>query len=169
MTDDEESREWIDRLAIADLIYRYSDGVTRGDWDQVEAVFAPDAIWESPVLGMRYESARSFREFMESTTFELLIQTPHAPVIRLLGPHQAQTTTTIHELGRGVQPFDNAFGEAGTPLNFEQYGVYHDDLAELDGRWRFTHRLFAPLHFRADCVTGEVPTARSTLVRPVSV
>jgi len=35
-----EGGEWIERLAIADLIYRYSDSVTRADWDQTEAVFA---------------------------------------------------------------------------------------------------------------------------------
>ncbi|MDT5044423.1 MAG: hypothetical protein QOG75_276, partial [Mycobacterium sp.] len=27
-----ELREWLDRLAIQDLIYRYSDAVTRADW-----------------------------------------------------------------------------------------------------------------------------------------
>ena len=52
-----EGGEWIERLPIADLIHRYSDSVTRADWDQTEAVFAPDAIWESPVLGMRFVGA----------------------------------------------------------------------------------------------------------------
>ena len=52
-----EGGEWIERLAIADLIYRYSDSVTRADWDQTEAVFAPDVVWESPVLGMRFVGA----------------------------------------------------------------------------------------------------------------
>ncbi len=36
---DAESREWLDRLAIQDLINRYSDAVTRADWQQCEAVF----------------------------------------------------------------------------------------------------------------------------------
>ena len=75
--------EWIERLAIADLIYRYSDSVTRADWDQTEAVFAPDAVWESPALGMRFEGARTFRDFLAETTGnDLLIQTAHPPVIR---------------------------------------------------------------------------------------
>jgi len=51
-----ELREWLDRLAIQDLIYRYSDAVTRADWHQCEAVFSPDATWESPILGLRHES-----------------------------------------------------------------------------------------------------------------
>jgi SnoaL-like domain len=44
---DVETREWLDRLEIQDLIHRYSDGVTRADWQQCEAVFTPDATWES--------------------------------------------------------------------------------------------------------------------------
>ena len=47
-----ELREWLDRSAIADLIHRYSDAVTRADWEQCEAVYAPDAMWESPLLGL---------------------------------------------------------------------------------------------------------------------
>ena len=31
-----ELREWLDRLAIQDLIYRYSDAVTRADWHQCD-------------------------------------------------------------------------------------------------------------------------------------
>jgi hypothetical protein len=41
---DAELREWLDRLAIQDLIYRYSDAVTRADWQQCEAVFVPDVL-----------------------------------------------------------------------------------------------------------------------------
>lgn len=43
-----ELREWLDRLAIQDLINRYSDAVTRADWQQCESLFAVDAVWESP-------------------------------------------------------------------------------------------------------------------------
>ncbi len=41
-----ELREWLDRLAIQDLITRYSDAVTRADWQQCETLFAVDAVWE---------------------------------------------------------------------------------------------------------------------------
>jgi hypothetical protein len=55
-----EVEGWIDHTAIQDLIYRYSDAVTRADWDQCEVLFAPEAVRESPALDMMYESARSF-------------------------------------------------------------------------------------------------------------
>ena len=162
-----EGGEWIERLSIADLIYRYSDSVTRADWDRTEAVFAPDAIWESPALGLRFEGARTYRDFLAGTTgYDLLIQTAHPPVILLVGPQQAQTTTTVHELVRGVGHTDSTLGEAGTPVNLEQYGIYCDDVAKLDGEWKFTHRLFVPLYVRVDCVTGQVLRPRFALSRP---
>jgi hypothetical protein len=165
-----EGGEWIERLAIADLIYRYSDSVTRADWDQTEAVFAPDAIWESPALGMRFVGARTFRDYLADTTgYDLLIQTAHPPVIHLVGAQQAQTTTTVHELIRGETLAGTTLGDAGSPANAEQYGVYHDDVAKLDGEWKFTHRLFVPLYRQTDCVTGEVLTPRFALSRPTSV
>ena len=71
--------------------------------------FRSRAIWESPALGLRYENPASFVEMLRSTvTLELLIQTPHAPVINLTGSDQAQATTTIHERMRGVTPVDSA-------------------------------------------------------------
>ena len=165
-----EGGEWVERLAIADLIYRYSDSVTRADWDQTESVFAPDAIWESPALGMRFEGARTFRDHLAQTTgYDLLIQTAHPPVICFVGPHKVQTTTTVHELVRGEVLPDSTYGEVGTPVNIEQYGIYYDDVAKLDGEWKFTHRLFVPMYIRSDVVTGQVPTPRFALVRPTSV
>ena len=166
-----EGGEWIARLAIADLIYRYSDSVTRADWDQTEAVFAPDVVWESPVLGMRFVGARTFRDYLaaETTGYDLLIQTAHQPVIRFVGAEQAKTTTTIHEFMRGESQSDSALGKAGTPINADQYGIYYDDVAKLDGEWKFTHRLFEPVYLRTDCVTGEVLTPRFALSRPTSV
>ena len=168
MTGDEESRAWVDRLAVTDLIYRYSDGVNRADWDQVETVFATDAVWEIPAMGVRVEGSRAFRDFMVGQRIELLIQTPHAPVIRLLGSWQAKSTTTVHEVARMEATNESAYAEPGTQINLEQYGIYYDDLAKIDGAWRFTHRLFVPIHIRPDCVTGEVLTPRSSLMQPVS-
>jgi hypothetical protein len=156
-----------DRLAIEDLIYRYSDAVTRADWDQCEAVFAPDAIWESPELGLRYEGARQFRDFLaETTTFDLLIQTAHSPVIRLLGPTRAEATTTMHEFVRGRGLVDSPLGESGAEQNSEQYGVYFDDIVKLENEWKFARRLFTPMYVGAGVVTGQVLTPRSRLFRP---
>jgi hypothetical protein len=76
-------------------------------------------------------------------------------VVELTGPDRAKATTTIHEMVRA------GTGEAET--NFEQYGIYHDEVARLDLGWRFTRRLFVPLYANRGAVRGDVVTPRSTL------
>src|ERR1700759_4625436 len=121
-----ELRDWRDRLAVQDLINRYSDAVTRADWPQCEALFTEDAVWETPA-GLRFESRKSFIDFLKPTTsYDVLIQTPHASVISLSGADRASATTTIHELTRGIGLEDSDFGAAGAEINLEQYGIYHD-------------------------------------------
>ena len=160
-------REWLDRLAIQDVIARYSDAVTRADWDQGEAVFTPDAVWESN-LGMRFESRAALMETLRQTsTYDLLIQTPHSSVITFAGTDRAKATTTIHELVRGVGSMDTEFGESGTEANIDQFGVYYDDLARIDGEWKFSRRVFVSFYVQAGSVTGDVFTARSALLKPL--
>jgi hypothetical protein len=163
---DIELRGLVDRLAIRDLIHRYSDAVTRADWEQCEAVFAPDAIWESPAMRLRYGSRGAFLDVLrETSTSDLLIQTPHSTVIKLIGSDEAEATTTVHEMTRGPGVDDSAYGAKGTEINFEQYGIYFDDIARIAGEWKFTHRLFVPIYVRAGSVTGDVMTPRSGLLR----
>jgi hypothetical protein len=157
-----ELRTWLDRLAIQDLIHRYADGLTRADWKQCESVFAPEAIWESPGLGLRYETRSAFIEMLEGTsTGEFMIQTASSPVINLIGSDQAQATTTVQELMRGVTAV-----LTGELLNSTLYGIYYDDVARIDGVWRFTHRLYVPIYAISDALTGDLVTPRSGLLRP---
>jgi ketosteroid isomerase-like protein len=164
MSDD--IRTWIDKLEIQELIYRYSDGVNRGDLTAIRSVFADDALWESPLLGFRHESADAFVDFfrVNTITSELLIQTPHCPVIELTGPDSARATTTIHEFSKGTAVEDGPFGPQGAEINFQDYGIYYDDLARIDGEWKFTHRHFVPTYLESGVVNGEAPIERSRLI-----
>jgi hypothetical protein len=129
-----------------------------------EALFIPNAIWESPRLGMRYESRESFLQTLRATTtYDLLIQTPHSSVITLTGADQARATTTIHEMNRGVTETKSELGDSGTEINVDTYGIYYDDIARIDREWKFTHRLFVPFYLASGCVTGNVLTRRSEL------
>jgi len=162
-----ELRSWMDRLAIQDLIHRYSDAVTRADWDQCRAAFAPDAVWESPGMGMRFESPDAFLAVLtDSSATDLLIQTAHAPVINLTGPDRAEATTTVHEMMRGAVVADTTYGEKGAEVSFEQYGIYFDDIARIEEDWLFTHRVFVPIYVSPGSVVGDVPAPRSGLRRP---
>ncbi|HXL59257.1 MAG TPA: nuclear transport factor 2 family protein [Mycobacterium sp.] len=116
------------------------------------------------LLGLRYESRESFLNTLRATTtYDLLIQTPHSPVITLTGDDQAQATTTIHEMNRGVMETTSELGDSGTEINVDTYGIYYDDVARIGGQWKFTHRLFVPFYLASGCVTGDVLTRRSEM------
>jgi hypothetical protein len=157
-------RAWIDRLAITDLIHRYSDAVTRADWAQCEPLYAPDAVWESPLLDMHFDGARAFLDFLAASTrnLDVLIQTASSPVVRLDGD-RASATTSIREIIRGVTTADDPSLPPGTPRSVDQYGVYYDDLARRDGRWCFVHRVFVPVLVIADGPAGQVVANRGHL------
>jgi ketosteroid isomerase-like protein len=160
MSDDPSALE--DRRSIEQLIYRYSDAVTRADYEQMATVFAADAIWESPLLGMHFESARAFIDFQidGSTALGMLIQTAMGPVIDLRGPDDAIATTNIREIIRGTTTNDGPYGPTGTEINVDQYGIYFDEISKIDNAWKFTRRVFAPILIAAGGVSGDVVTTR---------
>jgi hypothetical protein len=162
---DSERQHWLEHLAIQDLIYRYSDAVTRGDYDQVATVFAASAVWEAPLLGLRFESAQAFVDFLieGSPSLAVLIQTAHSPVIEVLDTERARATTTIHEMFLGSTPMDTIYGDAGVEVNIDQYGIYHDDVSKADGEWKFTHRCFVPFLVANGGVVGDVVSKRPLL------
>jgi hypothetical protein len=163
---DRELEEWLDRQAVQDLIHRYSDSVTRADYEQTATVFAPDAVWEDPQSDVRFESAREFMDYLVegSTSLDLLIQTPHSPVVELLGDGRAKATTTIHEIVRGVATADSAVGAIGSEINVDRYGIYHDELAKFGPEWKFTHRIFVPFFTATGGVVGDVSGSRPLLL-----
>jgi SnoaL-like domain len=160
MSDD--ARAWEDRDAIQQLIYRYSDAVTRADYEQMATVFAVDAGWESPILGMHFESARAFIDFQieGSTALDVLIQTATGSVVELLGPDRAAATPNVREIIRGTATVDGVWGPAGTESNFDQYGIYFDEVTKFDGAWKFTRRVFVPILIASGAVVGDITTAR---------
>src|SRR3954451_22383245 len=109
MSDD--ARAWEDRDAIQQLIYRYSDAVTRADYEQMATVFAADAVWESPILEMHFESAREFIDFKTeaSAALDVRIQTADGRLVDLLGPHRVRATAIIREIIRGTFTVDGAW------------------------------------------------------------
>ena len=166
--DGSEVRAWIDRLAIADLINRYSDATTRADWDQLEAVFAADAVLEvSSPSDFRAEGATEIRNMMSggSDRLDFLIHRVDSIVVDLQGTDSAQATSTIHELGRGASPNPDGTG-TDVGLDWFQYGVYYDDIAKIGDEWKFAHRFCQPLlYVGEDAVPGDAIGVRTSLVR----
>ena len=147
-----------------------SDAITRGDLSALAPLYAPDAIWEMPLLGLRFESARAFFDFLaESTaTNDLLVQTAQNPVVRLVDETTATATTTIFEMARGILAvaLDGPLGGEGDEVNVAQYAVIYDGVSKSTGRWLFTHRLIVPCYMKQGGVDGDLPTTRSSLLAP---
>ena len=163
----DDARAWEDRNAIEQLIYCYSDAVTRADYVQMATVFADDAVWESPLLGMHFETAREFIDFQAdgSTALDVLIQTASNPVIDLLSGDRATATTNIREIIRGAASVDGPFGPAGTETNVDQYGIYFDEVSKFDAMWKFTRRTFVPVLIALGTIAGDIVTPRP-ITRP---
>lgn len=60
---------------------------------------------------------------------------------------------------------DSEFGDAGAEINVEQWGIYYDDLARIDGEWKFIRRELVPVYVGRGRVTGDVFTPRGARLR----
>jgi hypothetical protein len=163
-TQDDEVRAMLDRHAIQQLIYRYSSAVTRGDFRHLSEMYAPDAVWESPLLDLHFDDAQSFIDYLVvgSAGLDVLIQTADSPDIELLGDDRARAATTMRELVRGTFPDETVPGGIGE-TNVDRYAIYFDELAKPDGRWMFTHRLFVPILSTDGVLVGDVLSKRPVL------
>ncbi len=154
-------QQWIDKFAIQELIYRHSDAITRRDLNALEPLYAPDAIWEHNPLGVSFESARAFFNYIAegTATLDLLVQTAHNPVVRLVDDKTAQATTTVLELNHGTLAFTaDGYGTQGDEINVAQWGVYYDDLSKSTGQWLFTHRRMVVCYVEQGALRGDVLT-----------
>jgi hypothetical protein len=151
--DETELRALLDREEIRDLVQRHSDAATRGDYESMIPFYLPDAVWESDQLGMRFDTSRDFVDFLVNAGagLELLVQTASNTVVDLLDADRARATSTINERVRGTGP---------DAINFDQDGMYYDELVRTEAGWRFAKRRFVTIHVASGTVTGEVLTYR---------
>jgi hypothetical protein len=155
-------QQWIDKVAIQELIYRHSDAITRGDLNALEPLYAPDAIWEHSLIG-RFESAREFFDYIAEgmATMDLLVQTAHNPVVRLVDDKTAQATTTVFEAGRGtIVVAAGEYGAQGDEVNVASWGVYYDELSKSTGQWMFTSRHVVMSYVENGFLGGDVLAPR---------
>jgi hypothetical protein len=156
--DDADLQGWLDKQVITDLLYRYSDIVTRGAWDEDRDLYTPDAVLEiaSP-FGTRVEGADAIRTFRAGTaSFEFLRHTTYSPVVHLTHADHARVTSQTHEMVR------NPAGEREA-MNAEFYSVYYDDVVRTDAGWRFAHRRCVPTYLVSGGLDGSTPAPRASL------
>jgi hypothetical protein len=137
-----------DRLAILDLINRYSDAVTRQDWSQVQAVWTDDALWEvAAPMDIRVETAAGIRAAIEAgiSSYEFLVQTAHNSVVTLEGNGRASASSTMQEIGRSKD----------RQTSIMMLGIYRDQLVRSEAGWQFSHRRFEPIYIDSAPLPGQ--------------
>jgi hypothetical protein len=145
---------WVEKLAIQELIYRYTDALNREAWDEFEATFAPDGTWEiGAPAPLRAEGASKIREVIAErvTPLDLLSQIAMNPVIDVDGD-RATARTSIEEWARMPDVF-----------SMRLRGIYYDELRKVDGRWRFQSRLMRSVYVDYSSLAGRSLVARTEL------
>lgn len=134
-------RQTLDYVAICRLQAAYADAVTRRAWSELDELFLPDApITVDTVTSAAFElvGAQGIGGFIAGAVerfefFELVILNVH-----VLGGDAADTSRS--------RSFTCELRQEGANGHWTNaFGVYHDELRRLDGRWRYAHRRYQSL------------------------
>jgi imidazolonepropionase-like amidohydrolase len=151
----EDVADWIDKLAIGEVIARYSNASTRGAWDEFESLWAVDGVWEvAPPVGTKVVGARAIREAASANvdSADFLFQMTHDTVINLSGRERASATTIIH-----------VFTRREGHHNVMNLAVFYDDLIKEDGAWKFSRRVLQPIYMDTSDLAGKVIVPRGKI------
>ena len=129
-----ELDELIAREAIRDLVARYNAGADGGRFDEVVALFAPDAVMEIPseTLNGRDEIDGLFRRTRER-------------VLGSVEPGQRQymrhfTATLQIDVEGPDTARSRCYYQVIMAHGLDHWGRYIDRYRKVDGQWRFEHR-----------------------------
>jgi hypothetical protein len=131
----------LELFEISRLQSRYGDAVTRRAWDELEAMFTPEAV---VTLDMR---SGQVLELVGGPAVGAFI----AKAIERFEHFQFALLNAVADLDPGG---DTATGrmyiweirqDAATGRHTNAYGLYQDQYVKLDGRWLFGRRSYATL------------------------
>jgi len=131
-------QELLDYVAICRLQAAYADAVTRRAWPDLDALFLPDApVTVDTVTSEPFEfaGANGIGGFIAGAVerfefFELVILNVHVLAGESADAARSRSFTCELRQERASGLWTNAFG------------VYHDDLRRIDGRWRYARRQY---------------------------
>jgi 3-phenylpropionate/cinnamic acid dioxygenase small subunit len=127
----DSAAEWIERLAVTDVLYRYATGIDRQDWSLLRSCFTDDCQLDYGDIG-RWRSADEVVEWMRETHAGMT-HTLHRitnPVVEIRGT-TASAESYVHAVL--VHPSD-------PDRPFHAYGRYTDELDKSGAVWRIATR-----------------------------
>jgi ketosteroid isomerase-like protein len=121
----------IDELAIQQVINRYSEAASRADWEHVLSTYAPEGVWEIPVLAAKFAGHEAIRQGLItiSAPFDYIVQLNAPGVIKLEGD-RATARSVMRECGK----------YSGKDEALEVLLIYDDSLVRTPDGWKFTRR-----------------------------
>lgn len=126
-------QEISDRLAIQDLLARYSWAVDTADWDVLDRTFTPDAHLDYSASGGfagPYDEARAWLEATLPGPFATLMHLLGLPVIDITGD-----TATVHAyLDNPMRMHDGPGGARMVEIG----AIYHEELVRTPDGWRIS-------------------------------
>jgi hypothetical protein len=146
MTDNEELAA---RLAIRELVERYTLSVTRRDWEAMGRCFHEQSVWRtSAPFNHEFHTRQGVQDGISGavSTSDFLVQMTHGVVIDDLTADRAAVTVVLNEVGR----------RTGAQTGLFLLGVYHDVVTRIDGRWGFEERFFQAYYVDTAWLPGSV-------------
>jgi ketosteroid isomerase-like protein len=122
-----------DEFSIQQTISRYAEGASRADWSQVLSTYLPDAVWEIPSFGAKFEGHKAIQDALHQfcDPMDYIVQINGPGLIQIKGD-TATTRSVIRECGK----------YAGRNEGLEVLGFYADKLLRTPDGWKFTPRVF---------------------------
>ena len=133
-----------DRLALHELPGIYGDAIDDRNWDELDRVFSPDAVFEVRGL-VTMAGLADIKRYMEE-------EGQHPLAHLMTNIHVAVDESGVRLFSRVIAPVSRggAPGE-GYPVHF---GSYYDQVVKTASGWRVRHRVFSSkrLHKRTALV-----------------
>jgi len=126
-----ETWELVARESIRDLVARYNANGDSGRFDEVLALFAPDAVME--VGGAVYEGRGAIRKIFTSAQSSVLEHTDRPSLRHLTATLQIDVTGLATATAR-------SYYQVLMPHGLDHWGRYLDEFGVVDERWCFTRR-----------------------------
>lgn len=122
--------ELMDQFAIQQLLSRYAIAVDKRDVAEYATCFADDVVISGPGFEMRNDVAKPTIDMLASM-YESTMHCVHNSLYTISGD---SATGIAHCVASHIK------NEGGKRSKFDMYIRYHDELAKLDGQWRFSKR-----------------------------
>lgn len=129
-----------DRFEVTELISRYGNCLDAGDFDALEALFAPDAVF-------RIVPATSVPDLTGSRGIREAIERRWATVHEGAQRRHVMTNIVVESVdgdratARTVLLVFEVAKAPGSQVHSHGMGVYEDELVRIDGTWRFQTRV----------------------------